>query len=52
MSSLTRTYGFQKDFEEFSDTIRQVQAHSGRRTTPESLNEAPHGAVHEREWRP
>ena len=36
--------------EEFSDTTRQVRAHAG--TTPESLNGQPHGAVHEREWRP
>ena len=47
---ITRFYDFDRDVQQFSNTIREVVADAGG-DNPESLNEGLHVAVHEPSWR-
>ena len=47
---ITRVYDFDRDVQQFSNTIREVVADAGG-DNPESLNEGLHVAVHEPSWR-
>ena len=47
---ITRVYDFDRDVQQFSNTIRQVVADGGGDNS-ESLNEALHTAVHDPAWR-